>query len=72
MLKVFIFLIAFGTTVMGFTYMVMYLNLLSMGYSLSEYISFISKRIECIMGLIGFIGINIMILMKGDKYDLYL
>lgn len=72
MLKVFIFLLAFGITVMGFTYIIMYLNLLSMGYDLKEYLSFISTKVECIMGFIGFIVINIIILMKGDNYDLHL
>ncbi len=72
MLKIFIFLLAFGTTVMGLTYIIMYLNLLSMGYDFSEYLSFISKRYECIMGFVGFIVINIMIFMKGDNYDLHL
>ena len=72
MLKVFIFLIAFGLTVMGFTYIIMYLNLLSMGYDLTEYLSFISGRCECIMGVIGFIIINIIIFMKGENHDLYL
>ncbi len=72
MLKVFIFLISFGLTVMGFTYIIMYLNLLSMGYDLTSYLSFISKRYECIIGFIGFIIINIIIFMKGDNYDLHL
>ncbi len=57
---------------MGFTYIIMYLNLLSMGYDLTDYLAFISKRGECIMGFIGFIIINIIIFMKGDYYDLHL
>lgn len=72
MLKIFLFLLAFGFTVMGFTYIIMYLNLLNMGYELKEYLSFISRRGECIMGFVGFIIINIIIFVKGDNYDLHL
>ena len=72
MLKTVIFLIAFGITVIGFTYIIAYLNLLSMGYSFKEYIIFIIKRSECLIGIIGLIIINIMILIRRDNYDLYI
>ena len=71
MLKSFLFLFLFGLTVIGFMYMIIYLNLLDQGYDLSEYFSFISKRFECIIGFIGFILINIIILRRKD-YDIYL
>jgi len=71
MLKPFLFLLSFGLTVIGFMYMIIYLNLLDQGYDLSEYFSFISKRFECIIGFIGFILINIIILRRKD-YDIYL
>ena len=72
MLRIFLFLIAFGFTVIGFTYTIVYLNLLSMGYDLSEYFSFISRRSECLIGLIGFILITVIIFTKGDTYDLHI
>ena len=72
MLKTFAFLIAFGITIAGFTYMIMYLNLLSMGYTLSDYFSFIIKRSECLIGIIGFIVISLLIFLKGDNYDLHI
>ena len=72
MLKTFIFLVSFGMTVVGFTYIIVYLNLLSMGYEIGEYLEFISRRSECLIGLIGFIIISIIIFTKGDSYDLHL
>ena len=72
MLKTVIFLISFGLTVIGFTYIIAYLNLLSMGYSFNEYIMFILRRSECFIGIIGIVLINIMILIRRDNYDLYI
>lgn len=72
MLRIFIFLLSFGMTVAGFTYMIMYLNLLSMGYNLSDYFSFIIKRRECIIGFIGFIIITLIIFWKGDHNDIHI
>ena len=62
----------FGLTVAGFTYMIMYLNLLNMGYDLSEYLSFIIRRIECLIGIIGFIIISFIIFIRSDNYDLHI
>lgn len=71
MFKLFLFLISFGLTVIGFMYMIIYLNLLDQGCDLSEYFKFIGKRFECMIGLLGFILINILIFRRKD-YDLYI
>ena len=70
-MKMFLFLLSFGLTVIGFMYIILYLNLLDQGYTFYEYINFILKRIECLMGIIGFIIITIII-YRRDGYDLYL
>lgn len=70
--RIFFFLIGFGLTVIGFVYMISYLNLLSLGYNFLEYVHFIFSRIEC---LYAFMGIAIMILdicIPGGNYELYL
>lgn len=67
MTRVFFFLLGFGMSVIGFMYMMLYLNLMTMEYSFSEYIVFILKRIECILGLIGLIVVTITIFYKGDN-----
>ena len=72
--KLFLFLIGFGLTTIGFVYIICYLNLFSIGYNFLEYVNFIIRRFEC---LSAGIGIIIMILSiniggKNEKYELYL
>ena len=71
-MKTILFLFSFGLTVIGFMYMIIYLNLLDQGYNFKEYLNFIFKRLECIVGIIGFILINILICLRRNNNDLYL
>lgn len=67
------FLIGFGLSILGFIYIICYLNLMSLGYNFLEYVKFICRRPECICGLIGIIIICITIFTaKGDKDELRL
>ena len=68
----FFFLLGFGLSVIGFTYIISYLNLLTIGYTFIEYISFISKRIECLTAIIGLIMIICTIFKGGEKSDICL
>ena len=70
--RVFFFLLGFGLSVIGFTYVIGYLNLLTMGYSIIDYLCFISKRYECIMAIIGIIIVNLAIFKGGDRIDIRL
>ena len=73
MSRIFFFLLGFGLMTIGFVYIILYLNLLSIGYNFSYYVNFISRRIECYFTIIGFIMLNLSIYIKGDKkYGLYL
>jgi len=57
----------------GFVYIILYLNILSIGYNFEYYVNFISRRIECYFVIIGFIILNLSVFIKGDKhYGLYL
>jgi len=59
--------------VVGCTYLVTYLNLLTLGYTLKEYFDFVIGRIECLFSIIGFIIITITIFEKGGiKNDIHL
>lgn len=72
-IKILFFLLGFGLLVIGFTYLITYLNLLSIGYSFYEYIIFISRRVECWFSIIGFIIINLTIFIRGgETNDLYI
>lgn len=71
--RIFFFLLGFGLTVIGCVYIISYLNLLTIGYNFSEYVNFISRRIECINAPIGIILICLTILIPGGKkYELHI
>ena len=73
MSRIFFFLFGFGLMIVGLIYLILYLNIVNVGYNFSYYVNFISKRIECYFPLIGLIIINLAMYVKGDrKYGLYL
>ena len=67
-----LFLIGFGFTIIGFSYVILYLNLLTIGYNFFEYVNFIIRRLECLILILGIILMLISILYKGGKNELYL
>lgn len=71
-LRFLIFLFGFGLTVIGLSYIIIYLNLLSLGYNFLEYVNFIIRRIECLNLIFGIILMGISMLIKGGKDELYL
>lgn len=73
MIRLFFFLLGFGFSVVGLMYMILYLNLLPIGYTWLEYLKFLFSRIECIIGFIGFIILTVTIFYKGEKSnDIYI
>ena len=71
MIKIFLFLIGFGLTTIGFVYIISYLNLLTIGYNFLQYVNFVIRRIECLNALFGIIIMFISISI-GGKNDLYI
>ncbi len=69
MLKFFLFITGFGLMVIGFSTLILYINLLSFGYNFKEYISYIVKLPEFYYLLVGFILVNFSIFKKGDKNE---
>ena len=67
MLRIFFFLVGFALLVIGLTFSILYLNLLTIGYNFSFYVNFITRRIECYYTIIGFIIILLTLLIKGEK-----
>lgn len=65
--KLFLFLTGFGLMVIGFSTIILYINLFSFGYNFKEYVSYIVKLPELYYLIIGFITINFAIIKKGDK-----
>ena len=70
MIKTISFLFGFGLTIIGLIYIILYLNLLTIGYNFLEYVYFIIKRIECWYSIIGII--IMFISLKGGKNELYI
>ncbi|MGJ7919584.1 hypothetical protein [Neobacillus sp. LXY-4] len=59
--RVFMALVGFGLAVSGGTTAILYLNLLPLGYTFSEYVTFLSQRVECYFFPIGIIIITLSI-----------
>lgn len=70
--RIFFFLFGFGLTLIGFVYIISYLNLLTIGYNFLEYVNFIIRRLECINALIGIVIMIVSTNMKGVRNELYL
>ncbi len=69
MVRVFFFLLGFGLMVIGCSFIILYLNLMTIGYNFLNYVNFISRRIECYYSIIGLIIMILSITIKGDKKD---
>lgn len=65
----FAFLFGFGLSVISLSYIIIYLNLLTIGYNFLEYVHFIIRRIECLNLFVGLI-IIILSLINGGKNEL--
>lgn len=53
MIRLFFFLLGIFLTSLGLFFLILYLNLLNMGYSFFEFVKFITVRFECYFILIG-------------------
>ncbi|WP_442599178.1 hypothetical protein [Neobacillus sp. D3-1R] len=67
--RVFLLLTGFGLACTGGVSTIGYLNLLTMGNSVLEYLTFISKRIECYLLPIGIIFTWFSIYYPVDKWN---
>ena len=70
-MKFFFFLVCFGLTLIGCIYIIIYLNLMTIGYNFWEYVNFIIKRPECLITVIGIVLIAISI-PKEEKDELHI
>lgn len=66
-IKIFLFLLGFGLMTIGFSTLILYINLFSFGYNFKEYVSYVVKIPEFYYLLIGFLLLNVSILLKGEK-----
>ena len=67
LIKIFLFFLGFGLMTIGFSTLILYINLFSFGYNFKEYVSYVVKIPEFYYLLIGFLLLNVSILLKGEK-----
>ena len=65
MIKMFSFLIGFGLSIIGFMYIIMYLNYLEVGFTIFEYFKLIFTKVECLLAPVGILIISMVIFIKG-------
>jgi len=53
--KLILYFISYIMTVVGFTFIIVYINLFSFGYNIFEYLEFIFTNYECILFFLGFV-----------------
>ena len=66
MVRVFFFLFGFGFMVIGLSFIILYLNLMTMGYNFGNYVNFIIREPECYYSIIGLTIMILSITLKGD------
>ena len=64
------FLIGFGFSIIGFIYIIAYLNYLTIGYTFMDYLNLIITKPECLLAIIGVFLISIVIFRKRNDNDL--
>jgi hypothetical protein len=70
--RIFFFLLGFGLSVIGFVYIISYLNLMAIGYNFLEYVNFICRKFECLIAPIGlFITFLTIYIPKGEEDELH-
>ena len=69
--RTFLFLIGFGLTIIGFMYIITYLNLIDIGYNFLEYGEFIIRRPECLNSIIGIVLMTLSVTI-GGKDELHI
>ena len=64
MFYIVLFLLGFGLSIIGFIYIITYLNYLTIGYSTRDYLILIFTRKECLLSIIGLLMMVIVIFKK--------
>ena len=70
MLRLMIFLLGFGLSIIGFIYIITYLNYLTIGYTWGEYMHLIVTKPECLLAFIGLVLLCIVIFTRRNDNDI--
>lgn len=64
MFYIILFLLGFGLSIIGFIYIITYLNYLTIGYSTMDYVKLIFTKKECLLAIIGILFMIFVIFKK--------
>ena len=70
MMRFISFLIGFGLSIIGFIYIITYLNYLTIGYTWNDYLKLIITKPECLLAFIGIVILCIVIFTRRDENDI--
>lgn len=66
-LKILLFVCGVISCALSLCFLLIYINLINMGYSFKDYVHFISRKFECWLLLIGIILIILSIIKRKGK-----
>ncbi len=66
-LRIFFLILGFFLMIVGLAHIIVYTNLLTFGYTVKEYFSYLVTRYECWYFIVGFLIEAIVILRKEKK-----
>ncbi len=66
-LRIILFFLGAIFMLIGNFYIVVYINLFSFGYTITEYLEYIFTRYECYFTFLGIVLIILSVYLKGDK-----
>lgn len=66
MIRVFFFLLGICLMIYSFSYLIICLNVINIGYNFVSYVNFIGSRLSSYLWLIGFVLVILTFFIKGD------
>ena len=67
MIRIFFFLFGICLMIYSFSYIIICLNVINIGYNFYEFVNFISSKFIAYLWILGFIIIILTFILKGDK-----
>jgi len=69
MTRIFLFLISFGLIIISLSNIILYMNLLTIGYNFTDYVKFITSKSELYIFIVSLVVLVLTLCIKGDKDD---
>jgi len=66
MIRIFFFLFGISLMIYSFSYLIVCLNVINVGYNFFSYVNFIGSRVSSYLWIVGFIIVILTFFIKGD------